>query len=138
MNNQTQPPEPSALLKMLYNYRAIMAPHQRERMGGRLLLEAIEEIERSAAALQAERTANARLREDKARLDHLAAWCYREGGPGNYAPVYVVAHSDVWPIAGRELIAREKEAALRNAIDESMAAQLAAPLPAPAGEGEKT
>jgi hypothetical protein len=34
------------LLDRLYSYRASMAPHHRDQQGGKLLLEAIEEIER--------------------------------------------------------------------------------------------
>lgn len=34
------------LLTRLHNHRAMMAPHQKDRHGGKLLLEAINEIER--------------------------------------------------------------------------------------------
>lgn len=36
----------SALLRRLQNHRAIMAPHQRERHAGKLLIEATSEIQR--------------------------------------------------------------------------------------------
>jgi hypothetical protein len=42
----------SALLTRLYNHRAMMAPHQRERRTGRLLDECILEIERLNEAIR--------------------------------------------------------------------------------------
>ena len=40
------------LLDRLYSYRASMAPHHRDQQGGKLLLEAIEEIERLQKQVQ--------------------------------------------------------------------------------------
>ena len=55
---QTQPPDElgaahgSALLTRLYNHRAMMEPHQKERHTGKLLLECISEIERLNEAIR--------------------------------------------------------------------------------------
>jgi hypothetical protein len=42
----------SALLTRLYNHRAMMAPHQKERHTGKMLLECIAEIERLSEAIR--------------------------------------------------------------------------------------
>lgn len=44
--SDSPPANGSALLTRLYNHRAMMAPHQKERHTGKLLLESIAEIER--------------------------------------------------------------------------------------------
>ncbi len=60
----------------------------------------------------------ASLRADRARLNWLAQHSYREGGRGGYAPVYVIAHSSVWPAI--VLADHEMPEALRVAIDAAM------------------
>lgn len=51
----------SALLTRLYNHRAMMAPHHKERHTGKLLLECISEIERLNEAIRLTLQENAHL-----------------------------------------------------------------------------
>ena len=65
------------LLQKLYSHRAYMAPHHKEREGGKLLLEAITEIERLSKLLRGEaRQADTQVaREDSSDGTRLCAMC---------------------------------------------------------------
>lgn len=62
------------LVQRLQNHIAAMAPHQKDRVGGKLLIEAAAEIKRLSGAKEREAVANGSVLLDHA-VNLLASWC---------------------------------------------------------------
>ena len=87
------------LRKRLDGYIACMAAHQRERSGGKLLIEARDALERSQVALHHVECGLRAAEEDRdellARLSALVDRCAYDGVPIDSLPVWQAAHDAV-------------------------------------------
>ena len=70
--------EPSSLVRRLRSHLAMLAPHQKERMTGKLLIEATEEIERLHAAILQTRDAERQRDELRAVMETIAHAGYED------------------------------------------------------------